>query len=154
MGPWAKPLKQQFEERYIPEPMSGCWIWVGNTVKNYGVLSIKNRRTYAHRVSAHLHNIGDMENKCICHKCDNTLCVNPKHLFIGTTQDNHADMTKKGRGSAKETHCSRGHRFETNARKVVGRALKRDCRVCDRIRANAYRIRKGMKPVRELVPNP
>lgn len=31
------------------------------------------------------------------HTCDNTKCINPDHLFIGTAQDNTDDMIAKGR---------------------------------------------------------
>ena len=33
----------------------------------------------------------------ILHKCDNRLCINPNHLYLGTNLDNHIDMAIRER---------------------------------------------------------
>jgi hypothetical protein len=51
----------------------------------------------AHRVSYYIFNNIDPLESLVLHKCDNTKCVNPKHLFLGTSQNNIDDCVAKNR---------------------------------------------------------
>ena len=80
---------------------NGCHEWTAGLHRDgYGKFQNNGKTIPAHRVAYELF-VGEIPNKLwILHSCDNRKCVNPKHLFLGTSKDNINDMdNKKRRGS-------------------------------------------------------
>ena len=101
MMPWkiAAPIESRFWS--MVEKGDSCWNWTGSlSKKGYGQIS-KTRNDgpeLAHRLSYRLF-VGPIPNGImVLHKCDNPKCVNPSHLFLGTSGDNTQDMVQKERG--------------------------------------------------------
>ena len=82
----------------------GCWGWKGSKNSGgYGKVSVrldsKSVTISAHRLSYTVHNGDIPEGKLVLHTCDNPICTNPEHLFLGTHLENMQDKCTKGRSS-------------------------------------------------------
>lgn len=60
---------------------------------------MNGKRIYAHRAAYLLANGVLSDGLKVCHSCDNPLCINPRHLFLGTQGDNVRDCKQKGRNN-------------------------------------------------------
>ena len=99
------------------DTVSMCWNWLGtlkgtDKLKQYGSITVGSRidgtrkQMSAHRFSYQVFNGEIPVGMFVCHTCDNPKCVNPKHLFLGTRQDNVDDRESKNRNviSSGEKH--------------------------------------------------
>lgn len=101
---WGDPIKRFWSHVDKSAGPDNCWKWIGAVhPRGYGQVTWYRRVTHAHRVSWQITFGPIPTGKHILHKCDNKLCVNPKHLWLGTNADNVKDRDTKGRQPRGET---------------------------------------------------
>lgn len=114
---------------------NACWIWKGSRGgSGYGQFWDGNRT-----VPAHWFLLSDYPKSGFeaCHSCDNKLCVNPNHVFIGTRSDNMRDCVSKGRlrpqnGCKAMLKVRRIHRGVNNHECKLTEAQAREAKNCPR----------------------
>lgn len=117
-------LPPRFWDLVSPEPMGGCWLWLGALNRtSYGVFRLDGGARLAHRVSVAAAR-GPLDSALVLdHRCRNTLCVNPAHIEQVTQREN----TQRNYRSTR-THCAAGHEF-TEANTYRNGAVRK-CRRC------------------------
>lgn len=91
-------MREVLEWSSIPEPNSGCHLWIKATTRQgYGQFSWNDRLLLAHRAAYEATHGPIPPGMVVCHKCDVPGCVNPAHLFVGSQKANMADAQAKGR---------------------------------------------------------
>jgi hypothetical protein len=93
-----KPFEYRLRAQSSLNVVTGCLEWNGwRNKKGYGRIVYHGKKHLVHR-AAYEHFKGAIpEGLMVCHKCDNTSCWNPGHLFTGTGVDNAQDAVRKGR---------------------------------------------------------
>lgn len=94
----AVNIYESFDEHWAANRVTGCWDWIrGKNSEGYGQLWFEGKMTKAHRFSYERVNGKILPGMLVRHTCDNTGCVNPLHLLIGTDADNTKDKVERGR---------------------------------------------------------
>lgn len=131
-------LSARFWSKCVPEPNSGCWLWLASTSNGYGYFSVKldgwiNKR--AHRFAYEVL-VGEIAPGLhLDHLCRTPLCCNPAHLEPVTNRVNVLRGATIPARHAAATHCPRGHEYtpENTRHCPRGRGSTfRECRQCKR----------------------
>ena len=139
-----KTLEQRLEEKYIPEPNSGCWIWLASgTPFGYGQIWIKNRLHFAH-VYLYEKMFGPKPQGLeLDHLCRIPCCVNPHHLELVTHRENILRGFNPIANNSRKDRCHLGHLFTPENTILRQDRVGRECRLCRRaINKRTYYRRK------------
>lgn len=131
------------EDRFLAKvkrDAGGCWMWTAATNSvGYPMFGARYRSVVlAHRWAYETYNGAIPAGAHVHHKCENPLCVNPKHLEALQPVDHVATSTQH---NGSKTSCKHGHEF-TAENTYVTKDGRRRCRACNRInvkRSNARR---------------
>lgn len=117
---------------------AGCWEWTGATNGyGYGLVFIRGRKHYTHRLAYQLAEGAIPVGLVIDHLCENPICFNPIHLDAVTHRENLRRASKVGGKS----HCVHGHEY-TPENTYITPAGSRQCRTCNKRRWREQNARR------------
>lgn len=119
-----KSVEDRFWSKVDIKGEDECWNWTPSKNNGeYGRFWIGGSYIKAHRLSYEITFNIIPRGLCVCHKCDNPSCVNPKHLFLGTVGDNNRDIRNKGRYSDRNGVGNGNHKLTTDDVRVIKHML-------------------------------
>ena len=138
-----KQIEQKIRSRCVAGE-NGCLIWTGSSAKGYGTVYVPPRKTLLVHRAMYTACVGAIPSGMyVCHKCDNPICCNPDHLWLGTARDNWRDMIAKGRHYLKSRLvCKHGHALTPDNVRINKSTGHRTCIECNRRLAREYSRKK------------
>jgi|KBSMisStandDraft_5_1062788.scaffolds.fasta_scaffold1033303_2 hypothetical protein len=129
-----KTTLERFEEKYIAEPNTGCWLWIaGLTHQGYGKFRWNgDNDRQAHRYSYIQHREPIPPGLVPDHLCRVRSCVNPWHLELVTDRENILRGVGPPALNARKSMCQMGHPLEGENLRLLGN--RRRCRICCRVK--------------------
>lgn len=132
--------------QYVPEPNTGCWLWVGaHDGFGYGMLNRRGTTYRAHRVAYEALRGPIPKGLQMDHLCRTPACVNPDHLEAVTARENTLRSNNTAGKNSRKTHCMRGHEFTPD--NIYWQGKNRHCKTCNK---EAGRLRYLAKKARTL----
>jgi hypothetical protein len=137
-------LAEKFWKNVDVRGPNDCWLWMGAMRPNgYGLFHFGGRGKYirAHRAAYSLtHPRADIRGLSVCHVCDNPRCVNPRHLWLGSHQQNMRDMARKGRAASGEAHGRA--KLTLRQAQAIRRDKRQTCRVASEYGVSDSTVRR------------
>lgn len=123
---------------------NGCLEWTGyfDPVNGYGKIANPPGAPLSCHVAAWITVFGPVPlGLLVRHKCDNALCMEVRHLELGTDRDNAHDMVERGRcRNPPKLFCPRGHPHDTKDHAGYGQ-----CSICQGINHRKSGINRRRK---------
>lgn len=152
-GAKPRPASERFHSKYEVDPTTGCWNWTAARGDHgYGTIGetvapMKSKTLLAHRLSFEMHKGPIPEGLVVDHMCNNRACVNPNHLQAITHWENINRSPSPEIQRRLANRCIRGHDLTDQANVYIRLDTgRRQCKPCERIRAEAARRRAGAMP--------
>lgn len=156
-------VRNRLKQKTKLNEATGCLEWTARAKANggYGVLCVGRRgQIRAHRAAWVLENGPIPIGLYVCHSCDNPLCCNTSHLFLGTPKENMADKEAKGRGQKPPVHSGEKHHNTTLTAEQLAEVVASQDTLEETARRfgvsskTVWRIKKGLTWKNHLLTKP